>query len=213
MSPRKGIEESIENLPTQGIDPISRNQKALRDHCLKRDGYRCVAYRLWSGYHKYPDGARTTSLQAAHIIPFSLGSFNHKDKNDVKRHHNTWVSINRYFPSLVKMGNDSESLIDERNLMMLDKLIHDELGAFRFAFIATGIANQYEIKTYKDTFSAQFHHLPADRIVMFCLHEGNWDLPDPELLRIHAALAEFFHMSGHGERIQKVLRDFEELGV
>ena len=215
VSPRKGIEESIENLSAQGIDPISRNnQGKVREHCLKRDGYRCVATRLWSGHHRHPDNVTTGSLQAAHIIPFSLGSFNRNSKDDVRRHSNIWVNINRYFPSLVRMGFNSEHLNDERNVMMIDKLLHDEFGAFRFCFVATGKKdNQYYMRTYKDTISSQLGHLPADRIMTFRSHEEKWDLPNPELLRIHAALCDFFHMSGHGERVDKILRDFEELGV
>lgn len=69
------------------------------------------------------------------------------------------------------------------------------------------------MKTYDDTINSQLDHLPKDRIVTFRSHDPNWDLPDPELLRIHAALCDFFHMSGSGESIAKLLRDFEEIGV
>lgn len=209
-TPTDGITVSLQ----KGIETVSRDQERLREHCLKRDGYRCVASRAWSGDHPHPDNALTTSLQVAHIIPFSLRSFNQNSNDDVRRHENTWANINRYFPSLVRIEFNSERLNDERNVIMMDKLLYDEFGAFRFCFVATGKADhQYYMKTYRDTYTLQLDHLPAHRIMTFRSHEGKWDLPDPELLRIHAALCDFFHMSGHGQRIDKILRDFEEVGV
>ncbi|KAJ5984272.1 hypothetical protein N7481_006371 [Penicillium waksmanii] len=215
MVPRLGIEDSIDNMVAQDHDPVTRGaQKALRRNCMQRDGSRCVASRAWqNGLENIPDDDDTANLEAAHILPFNLGSFNRNDSQEVLKHANTWVNINRYFPTLKTMSFTSEHLNAEKNAMMLDRTLHFEFSAFRMCFVATGIRNQYHIKTFKDIPSQALKCLPTNRLATFQSHSGSWELPDPELLRIHAQLAEFFHMSGHGERIDKILRDYEELGV
>lgn len=75
-SPRPDLEESIENLKSLDIEPINGNsQSQLRRHCLERDGYKCLAISKYSQAYPHPQDALTTYLEAAHIIPFSLGSF------------------------------------------------------------------------------------------------------------------------------------------
>ncbi|CAI7614108.1 unnamed protein product [Penicillium pancosmium] len=214
LVPRQGIEASIETLIAEGRDPITRaDQKALRRRCLQRDGSRCVATRFWDPqYESHPKGAKKADLEAAHIIPFDLGSFKSENSNEVKHNANIWVNLNRYFPTLKAMRFTSEHLNAEKNAMMLERGLHHEFGLFRLCFVATGVENQYRMKTFEDTRDPALMILPAHRTVTFKSHGGGWKLPDPELLRIHAALAEFFHMSGHGERIDKILREFEELG-
>ncbi|KAJ5110692.1 hypothetical protein N7532_001227 [Penicillium argentinense] len=75
-APRPGVEDSIENLRSLDVRPLARtHQQQLRDRCLERDGYCCMLTGLPSGQHPHPEGAMTARLEAAHIIPFALGSF------------------------------------------------------------------------------------------------------------------------------------------
>ncbi|QKX63551.1 uncharacterized protein TRUGW13939_10722 [Talaromyces rugulosus] len=100
-SPRPGVEDSIENLKTQNIEPITGGpQSQLRHHCLERDGYKCVATGRYSGDHAHPQNAPTTYLEAAHIIPFALGSFQPNDGEAMDRHAKIWVNLRRFFPVL-----------------------------------------------------------------------------------------------------------------
>lgn len=96
--------------------------------------------------------------------------------------------------------------------MMLEAGIHVEFGQFNLVFEATGTPHQYRIKTFPGIPSSATMLLPRSRLVKFRVHKGNWELPDPELLKIHAHIGNFLHMSGHGEIIDKLLGDFEDCG-
>lgn len=210
---RKDFEDSFENTTALDLDSITKSpQKRLRDHCLQRYGFRCVATKYCSAYHPRPKDAKKADLEVAHIILFNIASFDPKTPTESDRHANIWVNISRYFPTLEDMSFTLEQLNTERNAMMLERSLHWEFGAFRLCFIATGVDNQYHVKTFEDTLTVPCLILPADRLATFQPHKGGWDLPDPELLRIHASLTEFFNMSGHGKRIDRLLTEFEELG-
>jgi hypothetical protein len=49
-------------------------------------------------------------------------------------------------------------------------------------------------------------------MVKFRVHDGNWELPDPKLLKIHACIGNFLHLSDQAETIDKILKDFEDCG-
>ena len=81
-SPRFNAEHDIEEIASEFHGVSSRNDQVwLKSACLQRDGYKCVI----SGYYdlneaeKLSTSARaslpgTVTTQAAHILPFSLGS-------------------------------------------------------------------------------------------------------------------------------------------
>ncbi|CAG7995831.1 unnamed protein product [Penicillium salamii] len=210
-SPRFGVEDSIENLMSQDIEPITRSdQSRLRDHCLQRDGYKCLATGFYSYPDSHPPNAITIHLEAAHIIPFALGDFDANKRDSVDRNSTIWANLNRYFPVLRNMSFTLEQINEEKNVLMLDSQIHTEFGQFRLIFEATGIQNQYRIKTFEDTATAPIRDLPKSGFVKFKVDKGNWELPDPELLKIHACIGNFLHMSGQAEIIDKVPKDFED---
>ncbi|KAF7719920.1 HNHc domain-containing protein [Penicillium ucsense] len=212
-SPRYGVEDSIENLKSQDIEPITRGlQSQLRQHCLERDGYKCVVTGRYSGNHAHPQNAPTTYLEAAHIIPFTLASFQSNDREAVDRHAKIWVNLRRYFPVLRQLSFTSEQINSEKNVLMLSMMLHKEFGQFKVIFEATGTAHQYRIKTFPDAVTDAIQNLPRNRLVRFRVHKGNWELPDPALLKIHACIGNFLHISGQAEIIDKVLKDFEDCG-
>ncbi|KAJ5682021.1 uncharacterized protein N7477_001961 [Penicillium maclennaniae] len=212
-SPRTGVEESIENLKSLNIEPITRSsQLQIRHRCLERDGNKCLATGAYSCNHAHPKNAETTFLEAAHIIPFALGSFQIKDGEAVDRHATIWVNLRRYFPVLSTMSFTSEQINSEKNILMLDAQIHRLFGEFSLIFEATGIAHQYRIKTFPEAATIPLKALPRSRVVKFRVHKGNWELPDPRLLAIHACIGTFLHMSGQAEIIDKLLQKFEECG-
>jgi hypothetical protein len=213
QSPLSGVEDSIENLKSLNIEPISRSsQSQLRHHCLERDGNKCLASGMYSYSRNHPRNAITTFLEAAHIIPFALGSFQANDDEAVDRHATIWVNLRRYFPVLRSMSFTSEQINSEKNILMLDSQLRREFGQFRLIFEATGLAHRYRIKTFPDTATGPIQSLPRNRYVKFRVHRGSWELPDPKLLEIHAAIGNFLHISGQAEIIDKVLKDFEECG-
>ncbi|KAJ5575562.1 hypothetical protein N7535_002488 [Penicillium sp. DV-2018c] len=212
-SPRTGIEDSIENLMSESIEPITRStQSRLRRNCLERDGYKCVATGRYSGSHAHPKNAPTAYLEAAHIIPFALGSFQSNDSEAVHRHATIWVNLRRYFPVLRRLSFTSEDINSEKNVLMLDMVLHKEFGQFRVIFEATGLANQYRVKNFPEAVTGAIENLPRNRLIRFRVHKGNCELPDPALLKIHARIGNFLHMSGRAETIDKILEDFDDCG-
>lgn len=201
------VEDSIENLKSQDNGPITRGRHLqLRDHCLERDGYKCVATGRYSGNHAHPQNAPTTYLEAAYIIPFALTN----DGEAVDKHATIWANLRRYFPALRQF--DSEQINSEKNILMLSMIVHKEFRQFRIIFEATGVAHQYRIKTFPDAVTDAIENLPRTRRVRFRVHNENWELPDPEFLRMHASIGNFLHMSGQAEIIDKVLKNFEDCG-
>jgi hypothetical protein len=51
--------------------------------------------------------------------------------------------------------------------------------------------------------------IPLPRTVVFNWYDQRYDLPSPELLKVHAIVARIFHASGAGEQINKALYDLE----
>lgn len=207
---------TITQSPREGVESISRSpQQQLRRNCMERDGNMCVATHIWSRSHQYPKGAPRGAialrLEAAHIIPYTLGAFWPTDRTAVDKHAKIWVQLGRYFPKLHRLT--SEQLNSETNVMMLTADAHYEFGQFNITFEETRVRNQYHIKTFPKTPTWVTRDLPPNRMRTFRVHKGRWLLPDPELLRIHAAIGNFLHATGEGERIDKLLEDLGDRGV
>ncbi|OQE20482.1 hypothetical protein PENSTE_c013G04765 [Penicillium steckii] len=206
VSPRFELEDPIANLMSEDNDPISRNLQQIRENCLQRDGFKCVVTGYYSRTHPRPPSALTGNLETAHIIPFTLGTFDAVDRN-VK----VWANIRRYFPLVRTMKFGSDQINKERNILTLWSPLHKEFGEFRLCFEETGERHRYRLKTFYDTEDACQHFFPKDGVVKFTSYQGDWDLPDKSLLRVHAAVCHFLHMAGRGEAIEKAMRDYEEL--
>ncbi|KAJ5085653.1 hypothetical protein N7532_010424 [Penicillium argentinense] len=95
-SPRSGIEDSIENLKSLNIEPIRRSPQS--------DSNKCLATGQYTHSHAHPRNAITTHLKAAHIIPFTLRSFQANNSEAVNRHTIIWTNLRRYFLVLLKFG-------------------------------------------------------------------------------------------------------------
>lgn len=176
--PRFGVEDSIENLLAMGHDPVFRDDQAkLRTDCLRRDGNMCVISKAYNvDAVTKPPGVKTSHLTAAHIVPFSLGTF--KDDTEERRITEIWVNIFRYFPSVRSRINFSTEQVNSvKNVMMLANPLHDEFGGFRLAFESTDVPNRYRVETFASFSSLLDVHLPPDRVVTFGIHDGPGPLP------------------------------------
>ncbi|KAJ5157711.1 uncharacterized protein N7482_008811 [Penicillium canariense] len=213
LSPWLGVKDSIDYLKSPNIKPISRSsQWHLWHRCLERDGNKCVATGVYSHGHAHPPKALTSHLEAAHIIPFALRSFQANDSEAVDRYPKIWVNLRRYFPVLRSMAFTSDQIDSEKNILMLDMSLHREFGQFALIFEATSIAHEYRIKTFPNCPTGPLRDLPKNRLVKFRVHKGSRELPDPKLLKIHACIGNFLHTSGQAEIIDKLLQDFEDCG-
>lgn len=103
-----------------------------------------------------------------------------------------------------------DSAIDQPlNAMMLTKQFHGHFGSFRIFFEPYGDNHTYRIDfhQYRYRNGAQYQ-LPVIR----CLNgTPTIDPPSPQLLAIHKAIGRILYLSGAGEYIERILRDFEDL--
>ncbi|PKY01612.1 hypothetical protein P168DRAFT_53065 [Aspergillus campestris IBT 28561] len=215
LSPRLGVEDSIEALLSDDTQTASRSeQQLLRNHCLDRDGYQCVVTKAWSsGYDERPSDSIHAPLEAAHIIPFALGVFQENSADERYRHAMIWVNINRYFPDLrSRMGFSSEDINQEENVMMLVEGLHGQFGSFHFVLEATQTPHRYRVKTFSKFASLYLRFLPPDGFVTLTSHDGRYPLPSPILLAVHAAIGNILNLSGRGDKIEELKRHLGGMG-
>ncbi|KAJ5802090.1 uncharacterized protein N7503_004540 [Penicillium pulvis] len=209
-SPRFAIEYSIEDLHGQDIESATRNdQPQLRASCLKRDGHRCVITQCWDRDFRDRESDDDGPLEAAHIIPFTLGRYY---TDDERRYLScVWVNIFRYFPSVRARLNLSLGDINRiDNMMMLTPFCHAEFGAFRFVLEETPTPNRYRVKKFPRISGYYSRMLPP--VMTFINYDPQHALPNPELIAVHAAIGNILNASGRGDKIEKLIRDLGEGG-
>jgi hypothetical protein len=205
-SPRPAAEATVEELASHHIQAATRaDQPGLKERCEKRDGYRCIVTGTWHPDH-CPEGEQFGDLQAAHIIPFALGSF----QNDVEQQglNIIWEAIYRYFPS-VRSCLGVADVNREENIITVFAPLHNQFGTFRFVLEKTETYNRYYIKTFREFSNRFLPWLPCDGFITLRSYDGRYPLPDPNLLALHTAIGNILHATGSSERIEKILRDFE----
>lgn len=112
-------------------------------------------------------------------------------------------------------------------------MVHEEFGGFRLAFehvhvcvgpeslnpsgfhplhiyvLTLSQGHTYNIKKYRDFSTVLNPHLPANMQVEFQSSTGI-DLPSPELLKMHCAIATYLDASGMGKQVDDMLSEEEE---
>jgi hypothetical protein len=215
LSPRIGLEDSIENLAVLDFESVTRkDQHKLRENCLKRDGNLCVVSQNWDNNNdNCPEGYVTGDLQAVHILPFALGVFtNEEERLETSA---IWVNIFRCFPDLRSRLNMTPGDVNrEDNMMMMYLPLHSHFGNFKWIFEATDTPHRYRVKTFRRFPTGYFVYLPqadayGNRYVQFRSYDANFPLPNPLFLAVHAAIGNILHATGRGEEIDKLLDDLE----
>lgn len=208
-SPRPAAEADTEELASHHVQSATRaDQLGLKERCQKRDGHRCVVTGGWDTDHRPDDAALFGPLQAAHIIPFSLGSF----RNDIELQglNIIWEAIYRYFPSIrSRLHLGPEDVNREENVITMWVPFHMDFGAFHFVLEKTEIRDRYRVKTFREFSPFLVSWLPRDGFVTLRSYDCRYPLPDPNLLALHAAIGNILHATGSAERIEKILRDLE----
>ncbi|KAK2799705.1 hypothetical protein FQN50_008405 [Emmonsiellopsis sp. PD_5] len=212
-SPHSKRKEAVESVAQNLPSPLVRERR-FREDCLRRDNYHCVVSKVMDLGHweeiGSPQEQRRAAVEAAHIIPFSYANFRDKEappKDIIER----WAVLYRCFPFLegtVKANN----INDLSNALSLHATLHREFGNFTMSFQPMEKGNTYRVKTYP-RFDTEFHSLPKDGILELDPNtDDSLQLPDPNLLAVHFAIAEVLHASGMGNEIDKVIRDMESIG-
>ncbi|KAJ5124345.1 uncharacterized protein N7515_008170 [Penicillium bovifimosum] len=206
ISPRLGMEESIENIDSESTEPMARESRLKRE-CLARDDQRCVVTgdvdRNSPGAH---DMSYWADTECVHIIPFSLASWKSEYKGHVK--DIIWANLIRHFPAIQSLNFTRENINDTKNAITMSGFLHRPFGCFDFSFEETSKPHTYRLQNYAPNLGWLARFLPAT--VEFNSYDERYDLPSPELLKVHAIIARIFHASGAAESIEKALRDLGE---
>lgn len=126
-----------------------------------------------------PPGAEAGKLEAAHIVPFAVGTF----ADDPSRVANAtiWVNVFRNFPALRPSRPEIQALDvnREENIMMMSSTLHSYFGEFQLILEATSTPHRYRTTTFR-----RFETGAAPRLLP---HDGIVTLSsqDPNLLALH----------------------------
>lgn len=122
-----------------------------------------------------------------------------------------WTTLRKCFP---RIGLGPQDINDQSNLMTLEAGVHRAFGLFRITFEATGVnPNEYYILTFEPGVIQSYLPRPDVYGIRKDTFQQHSDaaLLSPEVLEVHCALAKILHASGMSERIDKIIREREEL--
>ncbi|KAI2838196.1 hypothetical protein CBS147321_10996 [Aspergillus niger] len=204
----------------------------LRKSCLTRDRHRCVVtrkfdireaemrYKIDGENVKDDDGKplveeaeNTAYLEVAHIIPHSLMS--HSDiEGESKLTERKQVAhkiLKMFNPDAFYriMGTDIDR---QMNALTLTQDLHQSFGNFEIAFepVQNQPPHTYKIDYVNSNRRFRTHALPVTR-TLYVTPDRNIDPPSAQLLDLHRAIGRILHLSGAGERIDKFIRDMEDM--
>ncbi|KAK0217286.1 hypothetical protein IW262DRAFT_1449609 [Armillaria fumosa] len=184
---------------------------------LIRDGFRCVVtgsyhYDTLSEVSASADEikkARVLFTECAHIVP----EFPYFDVSDQSSSNEKLDYSASLLAVLMCFGYDIQKLNGDKvhslfNVMTLEHNVHVLFDRLKIWFEKTDVTDCYNIRS----FEPQFFEFPTQ--VTFTTSD-NEQLPVPSaaLLTLHATCAKVAHLSGAAERIDKLDRDAEDLGV
>ena len=72
--------------------------------------------------------------------------------------------------------------------------------------------NTYRMRTLVPR-TVSLHHLPPNPVITFTSTDPNLPLPNPEYLKLHAAVCRVAHMCGAGDYLDQQDRDFDRTAV
>ncbi|WEW60682.1 hypothetical protein PRK78_006169 [Emydomyces testavorans] len=195
--------------------------------CLERDHHRCVlsqsfdyreaVRRISEDLEEALDdegvrlkGQSIVTLQVAHIIPHSLMQLD--TSSGLSESKKTAIQILNMFDYDVGLIINGPDIDRPRNAISLTQTAHDAFSSFEiFLEPVDGQEHTYHIKTLKPCLAHVFG-LPLTR-KLFLSDNQSIEPPSPRLLALHRAIAHILHLSGAGEYIDKILRDFENTEI
>jgi hypothetical protein len=190
------------------FDQSEVRERRMKTECLERDNYKCtVTGRIEVSYLDKNDVTTpAATTECAHIIPFFLWESGAEEEAKTA----IWETINRYFPTICRnIQFTHESINDNRNGITMCKEVHSYFCQFDIAFEATEIPHTYRLINYFPNVIP--FQLPSQ--VKFVCHDGRYELPGPELLKTHAAIARILDASEQGWDIDEILRHQDDTRV
>ncbi|EZF30887.1 hypothetical protein H109_06327 [Trichophyton interdigitale MR816] len=196
--------------PAPTPSPCHDSQAKLKNDCLKRDGYRCQVTGLWDRHSVetgkiVPEDERIlAATEVAHILPFSLGSFDEDKQFEVENKATIWQALYRYFPGLEKVITP-DAINTPANSITLFQLLHPQFGSLNITFKETDQPYVYNI-VHKLANYIEFSYLPRNGQVTFHCYDNSIVMPSPFLLSVHARIGKILQVSGLKERFEKIMR-------
>ncbi|CAG8268724.1 unnamed protein product [Penicillium salamii] len=195
------------NYPDDDLTPESAESKQrearLRTECLARDDNRCAVTGFPDEELLDPSiKTRTAYTDCVHIIPLALSSWSTESEGHAK--DIIWTNLARHFPTLQSMNFTRENISSITNRITMSNEMHYHFRRFDISFEETSRPHKYRIQKYRPrliSISSLF------QFVKFKSYDQRYDLPSPELFKVHAILARIFHASGAAEQIEKALGD------
>jgi hypothetical protein len=155
---------------------------------------------------------------ACHILPFSSNDFQQPSESldmiaawgsfDVRKL--TGLKINGPSNGLL-LRADIGPMISNFKLWFEKAVCHQKSHLFIIAYICTTSQDGPDTYTVKagDVFTEY-----AGKVVTFISeHSEGIDLPDPQILELHAAFSRVLYLTGAGKYFEAYLRDMDELRV
>ncbi|KAL0938488.1 uncharacterized protein CTRU02_205098 [Colletotrichum truncatum] len=209
----------------------SSRQQYLKEDCLKRDGFRCAYSHVIDldsarkGLVVPPVGMAVSPTQLLHILPLALKQFCTTRRREGEAVNTAWYSLYRYFPGLKgKIG--PESLDQHRNLITVERSVHDNFDSHVLAFKPISGRVSHSCSYFSSVFSCFTPYLfpmqsskyeivnllgwpllnnapeGHQEVMTLTSWDDKFPLPEPEFFRAHYQIAKILDASGIGADLQ-----------
>jgi len=225
LSKATKTEPSSSQTPTidsrvQEIEGASRSEQSdLRAQVATRELYHCAITGAFDIDHvtlllnqgrepQIPHGPQAT-MEAAHIIPFSLNNFDEKGAKfrDAAR---TWDILQSWTQIDIKEVVGSK-INSPANALYMTTSEHRAFGHFRFYLdkdVYPDVPNKYRVCVARTGYKLTNGQASAD-VEFQTLQQSGVEPPNPDFLRVHAAFAKVLNLCGAAGYFENVERDAE----
>ncbi|KAJ5907867.1 hypothetical protein N7495_000549 [Penicillium taxi] len=215
LSPCPDVQADVEEQYSELIQAQKR-LKVLKQECLLRDGNACTISQVRDRETVSADeNIKFRCLtQCAHILRFSLSTWN--SDAWARERSVVWVALQRCFPALDSLAVRfrHSDINDHRNNVTMETMLHVMFGEFSFSLMPIdGRVDEYSIKRWGEPNTLDYYLSTDITTVKFNNHGTRFDLPSPDLLKVHPIVAEIFHASGRADFITNILRDMDDEGI
>ncbi|KJA18783.1 hypothetical protein HYPSUDRAFT_69697 [Hypholoma sublateritium FD-334 SS-4] len=220
--------EMHRNFFNEAVEPAPASHQAAKKSALRRDGYRCVvtgqADRTSvesmqpADLQKYnlDDNSVVTITNYCHIFPPSTNRFDQNDPAEKKKKYagSVWSIIESFSHIDMLSELNSESIHHLQNGFTMHSQLHtlfDDLNLW-FEHVA-GLDNTYKVCFLSLRDHRSFLSTSQSHTITFTSTDPSLPLPNPDYLRLHAAVCRVAHMSGAAGYLDLEDRKVEKLKV
>ena len=201
-------------------DPAERRQAYLRFFALLRSQQKAsIPIICWEREYtmKHPvlrlcadENVNTDTLEVTHILPFSTGTFT--DDNCFKSKNETWFFLLRLSPHLRERIPTNLHINCLENILLMSYSLHSAFDRFHWALHQTETANEYDIKIHArcDLFVREQFDRIGWKVKFTTSDLKRLPVPYPDLLALHAAIAQVVHLKGFGEETEQPFEDSDD---